>query len=150
VNLAHDASGSFQLGYQALEAGRFEEAVKHYRVVVATSPRNAAAWYNLGIAYEDLKRWDEALTAYRRSWEVDPLDTRHRAAYLGTCVRRGVEAAQAGRYAEAARYLEAATKVDADDPATWFVLFRVYTALGREAEAVAARERMLSLKPSSP
>jgi membrane associated rhomboid family serine protease len=147
VNLAHDASGSFQLGYQALEAGRFEEGVKHYRVVVATNPKNAAAWYNLGIAHENLKRWDEALAAYQRSWEVDPLDTRHRAAYLGTCERLGMVAARAGRHADAVRYLEAATKVDGDDAAMWFLLSRSYAELGRDQEAEAARERAVKVAP---
>lgn len=147
VNLAHDASGSFQLGYQALEAGRFEEGVKHYRVVVATNPRSAAAWYNLGIAYENLRRWDEAVEAYRRAWEVDPLDTRHRAAYLGTCSRLGMQAAQKGRHEDAVRYLKAALEVGGDDGTLWFLLSRSYAELGRDKDADEARERAVQAAP---
>lgn len=147
VNLAHDAHGSFQLGYQAIQGGRFDEAVRHYRVAVATDPKNAPAFYNLGIAYDSTRRPEDAAEAYRRSYEIDPHDTRHRSAYASACRNLGFAAVQAGDHAKAVRYLVAATEIDATEGVVWYFLAQSYTALGKTAEAQDARDRAVKLAP---
>ena len=37
-----------------------------------TDPSYAAAWNNLGIAYEQLGRFDDARRAYEKAMELDP------------------------------------------------------------------------------
>jgi membrane associated rhomboid family serine protease len=150
VNLAHDAHGSFQLGYKAIESGHFEDAVHHYRVAVATDPKYAAAWYNLGIAYEHVEKSDDALDAFRRAYEIDPSDTRHRAAYLGLCRHLGKVAQSRREHDKAVGYLQAAVAVDASDAETWLALAVSLNVLGRHDEAVAAREKASALIPPSP
>lgn len=150
VNLAHDAHGSFQLGYQAIQGGRFDEAVRQYKLAVATDPKNAPAWYNLGIAYESTRRPEDAVEAYRRAYEIDPHDTRRRSAYFSACRNVGLLAAQAADHAKAVRYLAAATEVDATDGVVWYFLAQSYTALGKTAEAQAARDRAAKLAPQQP
>lgn len=53
-----------QMGYTALQEGHYENAVKCLRLALE---RHAVSgnWYNLGIAYQKLDRWDEAASAYR-------------------------------------------------------------------------------------
>lgn len=147
VNLAHDAHGSFQLGYHALQGGKFEEAIAHYRLAVATDPKSAASWYNLGIAYESSRRDQEAVEAYQRAYEIDPHDTRHRAVYIAAARKVGLEAAQRGDHAMAARFLAVATDLDPDEPVTWLVLSRSYEALGKTAEAEKARAQAVKAEP---
>jgi membrane associated rhomboid family serine protease/Tfp pilus assembly protein PilF len=147
VNFAHDAHGSFQLGLTAIQTGRFDDAIRHYRVAVATDPKNSAAWYNLGIAYESSRRADDAVDAYRRAYDVDPLDARHRAAYVGICRKLGVIAAGASDHARAVRLLKAATEVEPGDGYLWFTLGQSYAALGQTAEADDARDRAIKLAP---
>lgn len=148
INLAHDARGSFQLGYAAIQGGHFEEAIAHYRLAVTMDPKSAASWYNLGIAYESSHRDEEAVDAYKHAYEIDPHDTRHRAVYATTSRRVGLEAAQKGDPEAAVRHLAVATDMDPDEPVTWLILSRSYEALGKTQEAERARERAAAVKPA--
>ncbi|MFT3775276.1 MAG: rhomboid family intramembrane serine protease [Minicystis sp.] len=149
VNLAHDAHDSFMLGLQALQTGRFEDAIRHYRIAVATDPQSTAAWYNLGIAYGSTNRGDEAVDAYRHAYDLDPHDTRHRSAYAGACRYVGATAFQASDHAKAVRLLTAAIDVEPADGVAWYYLGKAYAAQGKNAEADAARERAIQLAPQN-
>jgi membrane associated rhomboid family serine protease len=146
VNLAHDVRGSFLLGLHAIQSGRFDEAIAHYKLAVATDPRSAASWYNLGIAYESSHRDDEALDAYKHAYEVDPHDTRHRSVYVSTSRRVGFLHAQKGDHRAAIEHLLVATDMDPDDPLSWLMLASSYDALGDAEKARKARERAASVK----
>lgn len=147
VNLSHDMHGSFQLGYQALQGGKFEEAIAHYRLAVATDPKSAAAWYNLGIAYESLHRDREAVDAYKHAYEIDPHDTRHRAVYIAESRKLGLEAAQRGEHEAAVQFLSVATDMEPDEPMTWLILSRSYQAIGKTVEAEKARAEAVKAEP---
>lgn len=66
----------------AVEDGRYEEAVPVLLDVVDRNPTNADALNYLGYSYRKLGRYDEARTYYERALAVDP---EHRGAneYLG-------------------------------------------------------------------
>lgn len=140
VNLSHDAHGSFELGLRALEAGRWDDGIRHYEDAVKMDPKSAPAWYNLGIGYERAGRGNEAVSAYKRAYDLDPHDTRHRGVYLSACRKLGVEAAQAGDAATTARLLAITAELEPDDAVTWLILARAYETLGQAAEAARARE----------
>lgn len=141
VNLAHDAHGSFALGLTALQAGRWEEGVRHYEDAVKMDPASAPAWYNLGIGYESSGRGREAVGAYKRAHDIDPHDTRHRSVYVAACRKFGIAAVERSDHAEAARLLAVAAEMEGDDAVTWLILAHSYDALGQVAEAHRARER---------
>jgi membrane associated rhomboid family serine protease len=86
VNLAHDGIASFQLGYQAIQERRYEDAVRSYRETLAVQPNDWKAWHNLGIACEGAGDAECALGAYRRSYELDGSGER-RQAYIGVALR---------------------------------------------------------------
>jgi tetratricopeptide (TPR) repeat protein len=102
---AYDAAGLFEQAGQDLEAERFAEAAAAYDRLVAEFPRSrftAAALYNAGLAYEGLRRWDDAAERYRRRAEAggkegDMQDALHR---MGACL------AEAGRWAESLQVWE--------------------------------------------
>ena len=56
----------------ALREGRFEEAVAHYRRVVAARPEYAEGHSNLGVALAALGRGDEAAAHYWRALTLKP------------------------------------------------------------------------------
>jgi tetratricopeptide (TPR) repeat protein len=69
----------------ALEAGlgniemrheHFETAIAHYQHVTGLDPEYPGIWFNLGFALRQLKRFDEALEAYRRAIQQEPDDVR--------------------------------------------------------------------------
>ena len=59
-------------GYDALVAGRNDEAVKWLRDGVKFRPKEPTYWYNLGIAYHHVGNLPAAIAAYRRAHELEP------------------------------------------------------------------------------
>jgi len=147
VNLAHDGHGSFRLGYQAIQEGRLDDAIRHYKASIAVDGKHAAAWYNLGIAYEGTHRAEEAVDAFRHAYEIDPHDRRHRDAYVGVCRTQAIAAQKRGDHEATIALFRAVVEVDPDDAVAWFALHQSYTALGRMAEADDARDHLVHLPP---
>jgi membrane associated rhomboid family serine protease len=139
VNLAHDGSASFQLGYDAIQAGRFDDAIRHYRDSVATNDKDPKAWHNLGIAYDGAHRSAEAAAAYRRAYALDPHSVRYRPAYEGAALRAANEAEEKGDHAGAAALLGDLVEIAPDDVQAWVLLERCDRALGRLADAEKAK-----------
>jgi len=59
-------------GYDALLAGRNNEAVKWLRDSVKFRPKEPIYWYNLGIAYHRVGNMPAAIAAYKRAHELEP------------------------------------------------------------------------------
>jgi membrane associated rhomboid family serine protease len=70
VNFTEFAGDEYgQMGYTALTEGHYEDAVR--RIRLALDRRGGSYnWYNLGIAYQKLDRWDEAAAAYQTACEL--------------------------------------------------------------------------------
>jgi tetratricopeptide (TPR) repeat protein len=62
----------FQLGYQNMKLGHYEEAVKYYKKVIALDRFNAATYNNLAGCYSQLGRYDEAIPNYLKAFELRP------------------------------------------------------------------------------
>jgi hypothetical protein len=54
--------------------GKPEEALKIYKKLVALKPDHQVAWVNLGNAYRELMRYDEAVESYQKGIELDAED----------------------------------------------------------------------------
>jgi len=55
-----------------IQMGRPEVAVSLLQQAVTRSPSDVKAWLNLGLALRQLTRYDEALTAFRKSVQLNP------------------------------------------------------------------------------
>lgn len=73
-------------GQVAYHTGRYDQALAHLEDAIAADPDDAEAHYVLGLVLSELKRWDEAATAFGRAVELRPDDE---------AARRGGEAARA-------------------------------------------------------
>lgn len=62
----------FERGLAALDARRGEQAIEHFRLVLAVLPNDPAVHNNLGLAYHELERYCEALEHYRRAVALRP------------------------------------------------------------------------------
>ncbi|MGA3076780.1 MAG: tetratricopeptide repeat protein, partial [Bryobacteraceae bacterium] len=58
------------LGRIYVEAGQFAVALPHLRLLCRLRPEQPGAWYNCGIAHEQLGRLPEALADFRKFLEV--------------------------------------------------------------------------------
>lgn len=78
----------FQRAFDAFQGRRYEEAARHYELVIAyfaTTRYYLPALYNAGLTYEQLRDWPRAAQQYRRimdkfSGEKEALDAHYRLA----------------------------------------------------------------------
>jgi tetratricopeptide (TPR) repeat protein len=61
------------LGNQLLRSGKLEEAVAAYEIAIASHPSFPWSHYQLGQALEKLERWEDALVAYQKAIELNPI-----------------------------------------------------------------------------
>ncbi|MDD4934013.1 MAG: tetratricopeptide repeat protein [Methylacidiphilaceae bacterium] len=106
-------------------------------------PNEGAAWFFLGLAYENLAKYDKAIHAY---WEAIQRRQDFYKAWcnLGTCY------AYLGRYSEAVNAFQKAVQQKDDFGRAWSDLGGTYVQLGRYAEAVRALEKATQLRSDLP
>ncbi len=148
---APEAPHAWELRCEALtRLLRFNESIEAAIQVERFAPDNpqqiAAARRHKGFALQRLKRYAEAVTAYRGAIECTPAgpDQTYAWTNLGACLlhlKRAPEALEATQRAIA---------VDATDPQAWLCHAGALEALGRRRQAVDALERAIALDPYHP
>lgn len=143
---------------QAAEAGElpyFEHAIsleeaQEWRRLLELSqkwtgayPKEGAAWFFVGIAYEKLGRYHEAIRAYREA--IRRKENFSKAwCNLGTCY------AYLGQYSEAVDAFKRAVRQKEDFGRAWSDLGAADVELGHYSEAVRALEKAVQLRPNLP
>ena len=62
----------YAAGEQAVNAGKYADAVGLMQKVVGRSPQNADAWNYLGFSYRKLGKFSDALGAYEKALAINP------------------------------------------------------------------------------
>lgn len=65
-----EAQRAYQRGQEAMERESFEEAARNFRTAFGLDPMHWLAWYGLGQAQMALKRYPDAVEAYRSCRDV--------------------------------------------------------------------------------
>jgi len=114
---------------------RWEEAIAQFKGVLKEEPANLLARANLGVAYSQLGRHQEALVAYDAALAggYDSADFR----YL-----RGLSLLQLGLVEEAGREMETALEKNPLMPETLYDLGLIYILQGRTGDATALVKRL--------
>ena len=78
------AEAHYNLGLAAAQAGRVEEAMRHWEEAVRIRPDFVEAHYNLGVALEQAGKREKAIQQYERALQIKPdyTDARNRLARL--------------------------------------------------------------------
>lgn len=66
------APADMSAGYQAIDAGDYEAAIKVFQGVAEAEPDNAEAYNQLGYIRRRLQDFDQAFAYYKRALEIDP------------------------------------------------------------------------------
>lgn len=122
------AREKYRQGVKSATDGKAEQAVKLFAEAVAAHERFFAARMALAEQLYKLKRYDEAVAAYRKASELEP---ERAAPYVGV----GVTLVTQGRYEEGARLLRGVVEVDKDLPAPYLSLGYAEMMLGDYAQA---------------
>jgi tetratricopeptide (TPR) repeat protein len=127
-------------GLALLGEGRKEEAVTYLRDAVRLKPKSPAMRLNLGVAFAQIRKLDDALREFRKNVELDP-DSALGHANLGLAY------IQANRHAEAIDVLEKAARLDAGSADVFNHLGIALAQLGRDEEAAGAYARAIEIRP---
>jgi tetratricopeptide (TPR) repeat protein len=118
--------------------GRFAEAVPAYEAARDLSPDNTIVWRNLGAAYFQVNRYDDAAAAFQRALEIAPS--------AATFTNLGTLRFFQGRYHDAVPAFEKAVELGANRSLYWGNLADAYRwTPGRREESIAAYQRAIAL-----
>jgi tetratricopeptide (TPR) repeat protein len=134
---------------------RYEAALRVYTEEAAPQEW-AATQYNLGIAYANLPTGDRgenvrrAIEHYEAALRVHTEEAapRDRVRTLGSAALALATADDSRERLRAIPFAVEATRLDPDDPNTWYLLACCYFEVERWSEAVEAWDRALALDPS--
>lgn len=129
----------FQLATLLMRARLHNRAIEEWRIVIAQSPDNWHAWFNLAVAQEELGRLDAATRTWQRVLQLHPTAEAH--------ARYGQSLLLLGRHADAEPVLQAAVAADPDAADAVLNLALALTRLDRPA---AARDVLLSFLKKHP
>ncbi|MCL2640168.1 MAG: tetratricopeptide repeat protein, partial [Phycisphaerales bacterium] len=101
-----DAESRVEKAHELYERGDWEEALHELQAAIDINPYNASWYFNLGLTYDALNRFDDAIVAYRRALEMQPDDVEVLTALGHDCNR-------AGNFDEAIGFFQ---RVEAIDP----------------------------------
>jgi tetratricopeptide (TPR) repeat protein len=140
----NDAKAYEGYGYLLLQVlGRPEEALIMHRKAVELDPLSAPAINGVGQVLERLGRFDEGLSWYERSFQVDP-------GYSLNLWSIGVHHwLVSGEYSEAVRWLTEAKSSDPGDPYNGSHLGRLFMDLGFSDQAEYWVQQSIELSPES-
>ncbi len=122
------------------QAGRFAEAARIYREVLARAPEHAEAAHFLGVCLVRSGNRNEGLPLLERSLRLAPANAMYRVNY-------GLLLAEAGDVAGAASQLEAALQLEPRNAGAHNYLGMARQRMGRFDEAIAAYHEALRLAP---
>ena len=72
VSLENDKTPEGKVGVAFAQKGDWRNALEQFKAAVDNNPSNYKSWYNLGVAYEYNFRYDEAISALKRSNKLKP------------------------------------------------------------------------------
>ena len=134
---------SIELMNHGVEMGRqklYDSAIRDLKQAIATDPTNAAAHYNLGIIYKDMKKWPDAQNEFSESLKFDvgnpALHYELGSAYL-----------EEKKLAEAQHEFEEALKIDPKLYKAHYRLGVVLQVQEKLREADAEYRKAIEVKP---
>jgi tetratricopeptide (TPR) repeat protein len=122
--------------------GSLDEAIKEYEMILKNDPADYKALNNLGVAFNDKKRYPEAFQMITRAIEINP---RYAVAHSNL----GHLYFEMGFVNEAVQHYEEAIRLDPNDPEPYAKLGYAYETLGMEGQALAEYQKTLSIAPQN-
>ena len=103
-------------------------------------PGNAVAWAFLGSAHNGLKRYTDAIEAYRQSLRIEP-------DFATAWYNLGGIYVKLNRYTDAIEAYREVVRIKPDDPEAWYGLGAVYVKRNRYTDAIDAFHEAVRIKP---
>ena len=72
MNDWNEAEQRVEKAQELFEQRRWQEALEELRAATAINPYNSTWFVHIGMALDELDRYEEAIDAYHRALEIDP------------------------------------------------------------------------------
>jgi len=128
------------LGVVSSQSGKYAAAIDYITRAIGVNPRVAAFHSNLGIAYRELKRLDDAVACWRRALDLDP-------NFADAYSNLGCTLKDQGKLEEAGACCQRAIQCQPNHAMGHNNLGNVLLEMGNVEEAVACYQRALQLRP---
>ena len=138
VKHSEDPDGHYARGWVLAHIGRPADAVVAYKRALVLHPKFADAAYNAGVVFGGQKKDREAIVYFDKAFAIDP-------SLVDAAYNAGQSYYNIKDFAHAAARWSAAQKLAPDDFAVAKKLVQAYRALGKDADAARAREKVLAL-----
>lgn len=136
------ALADLQKGTEALRANQPDEAVLHFEKVTQESPRFAEAYLNLGLAYSQLSKNQEAVSALKKGIQIKPS---MRGAHLFLAIAEY----RLGLLAPAAADVRKETSASAHDAQAWMWQGIIDLSLEHLTQSVEDLDHASTLDPDN-
>lgn len=122
------------------QAGYWRDNVALYSHALSVTENNWKVWHNLGLAYVDLGRNEEAIASFRKVVGINP-------GYLDAWYNLGIGFGKLSRFQQAIAAYWEAIRLAPDHAGAWNNLGAVYAELGRYEEGIASFREALRINP---
>ena len=106
-----------------------------------SEPETAQSWCNLGLAYFYLKRYNEAIEAYRQALRINP-------EFAEVWYNLGLTYGNLDRYNDAIEAYRQALRINPELAIAWYNLGGIYYLSGNRAAALEAVQKLRRLDPA--
>jgi tetratricopeptide (TPR) repeat protein len=114
--------------------------LEHAQRWTKTQPKNADAWYGLGVAYANAGQANKAIEAYQQALRIDPEDAQ---AWFNL----GSDYDNAGQATKAIEAYQQALRIDPEYAKAWNSLGIAYVKTGQSAKAIETYQQALRVNP---
>lgn len=107
---------------------------------VKSEPKDADAWNNLGVSYDKLKQYDQAIQAYREALRIQP----DNASALRNM---GIAYGHLGRYEQSIQALRESVHIQPEDAVAWRNLGIAYHNIKQHDQSIQAFREAVRVQP---
>ena len=136
------ADPDFRAGRDALLSGDYAETLKRMKLVADRYPNNAKPYVVIGITYQKLKFYEDAVAALKHAIQIDPNDATPWIAV-------GVIYIEQEEHDKAVGACRQAVKIAPDNNFAWLQLGHAYFAKWKFADAGVALQQAIRLNPET-
>ena len=131
----------FQQGSAAQDAGKYSQAEAIWRRVLQIEPKNAYAYYNLGIALRNQGKLEQAIAAYKKAIQLNP-------NYANAYINLGVALYYQKKLEQAIAAYKKAIQLNPKDADAYNNLGAALSDQGKLEQAIAAYKKAIQLNPN--